>query len=333
MIIICPNCNARYELAANAIGNAGRKVQCANCQTSWRAFPEPEPAPVAKAAPDPAPKPGAKPEAKSQAKPETRAKSEPDAGKTEGTLARKSKVEEDDSLFDALAEAELDAVFEKEARKNPPRKEKAEPAAETTKALENGEDEPGEAQGVQSTQVPAADGEDEDAVQKRREALQKRHEVLARNLPHSKFRRWFRMSAGVLLMTLFLGLFLFRDGLVWAFPQLAGLYQGVGIEVNVIGIEFKSVNTVRALRDGVETLMIKADLVNVSSRQVNVPRVRVELIGADGNLLYEWNATPQARVLRPSESVEFSAQLASPPLDAVDMRLGFVENQGEAAIP
>ena len=181
--------------------------------------------------------------------------------------------------------------------------------------------------------VITANGEDEDAVQKRREALQKRHEVLARNLPHSKFRRWFRMSAGVLLMTLFLGLFLFRDGLVWAFPQLAGLYEGVGIEVNVIGIEFKSVNTVRALRDGVETLMIKADLVNVSSRQVNVPRVRVELIGADGNLLYEWNATPQARVLRPSESVEFSAQLASPPLDAVDMRLGFVENQGEAAIP
>lgn len=321
MIIVCPNCNARYELAADAIGDAGRKVQCASCHTSWRAFPEPEPAPVEKAAPKPA------------SEPKEMAKPKPETGATEGSLARKSDLEEDDSLFDALAEAELDAVFEKEAKKNRPRKDAAEPMREADDAAEAGEDVRDEPETGQPSQMQSSDAEDDDTLQKRREALQKRHEVLARNLPHSKFRRWFRMSAGVLLMTMVLGLFLFRDGLVWAFPQLAGLYEAIGIEVNVVGIEFKSVNTVRALRDGVETLMIKADLVNVSNRQVNVPRVRVELIGADGNLLYEWNATPQARVLRPSESVEFSAQLASPPLDAVDMRLGFVENQGEAATP
>ncbi|MCB9992304.1 MAG: zinc-ribbon domain-containing protein [Hyphomicrobiaceae bacterium] len=312
MIIVCPNCNARYELAAKALGDAGRKVQCANCKTSWRAFPEPEP----KQVPEPKPAPVTEP------KPQARPKAVPVAAS--GNAA----VKEDDSLFDALAEAELDEIFEQEASK-------ARPAGDPHVGAD-GEaagpaiDAAGSASGSAAAEPPK---EDNATLMKRREALQKRHEVLARNLPHSKFRRWFRMSAAVLLMTLFLGLFMFRESLVWAFPELAGLYRMAGIEVNVVGIEFRRVNTVRALRDGVETLMINADLVNVANRQVKVPRVRVELIGADGNLLYEWNATPQARVLRPSESVEFTTQLASPPLDAVDMRLGFVEGSNETARP
>lgn len=43
MIIICPNCQARYEVASQTIGNAGRKVQCASCQKNWKAVGEPEP--------------------------------------------------------------------------------------------------------------------------------------------------------------------------------------------------------------------------------------------------------------------------------------------------
>jgi len=37
MIITCPNCQTKYEVADHAIGSAGRKVQCANCHQSWKA--------------------------------------------------------------------------------------------------------------------------------------------------------------------------------------------------------------------------------------------------------------------------------------------------------
>lgn len=39
MIIACPYCQTRYQVAAEAIGSAGRKVQCASCQRAWQALP------------------------------------------------------------------------------------------------------------------------------------------------------------------------------------------------------------------------------------------------------------------------------------------------------
>jgi len=38
--IVCPSCQARYELPDNSIGPEGRKVSCSSCQHKWRAFPE-----------------------------------------------------------------------------------------------------------------------------------------------------------------------------------------------------------------------------------------------------------------------------------------------------
>ena len=37
MIIVCPHCQTRYEVAADLFGSASRKVQCAQCQRAWRA--------------------------------------------------------------------------------------------------------------------------------------------------------------------------------------------------------------------------------------------------------------------------------------------------------
>lgn len=39
--IVCPNCGARYDVAAGVIGAAGKKVRCARCGTVWLARPEP----------------------------------------------------------------------------------------------------------------------------------------------------------------------------------------------------------------------------------------------------------------------------------------------------
>lgn len=56
--IACPNCNARYQVPAEALGAAGREVACSSCGTVWHArpmaaeTPRPQPAPVS---PQPAP--------------------------------------------------------------------------------------------------------------------------------------------------------------------------------------------------------------------------------------------------------------------------------------
>lgn len=39
MIIACPHCQTKYQVTFEAIGSAGRKVQCAQCQKAWQQAP------------------------------------------------------------------------------------------------------------------------------------------------------------------------------------------------------------------------------------------------------------------------------------------------------
>lgn len=59
MILICPNCNARYLVDPRALGDTGRTVRCASCKHQWFATPQPEAAAAVEnvATPDPKPKP------------------------------------------------------------------------------------------------------------------------------------------------------------------------------------------------------------------------------------------------------------------------------------
>jgi len=50
--IVCPNCQARYQLPDGAIGPEGRKVSCSSCSHKWRAHPEPEDSAAAPAEPE-----------------------------------------------------------------------------------------------------------------------------------------------------------------------------------------------------------------------------------------------------------------------------------------
>jgi predicted Zn finger-like uncharacterized protein len=73
MRLVCPNCEAKYEVPDDAIPDTGRDVQCTNCGHSWfqmrgrvAAAPAVAPAPeVAEPTPEPAPvpEPAAQPEA------------------------------------------------------------------------------------------------------------------------------------------------------------------------------------------------------------------------------------------------------------------------------
>ena len=69
MRLVCPNCDAQYEVGSDAIPKAGRDVQCSSCGQTWfqahpdfqppAPEPEPEPAPAPQPAPAPAPPPPA----------------------------------------------------------------------------------------------------------------------------------------------------------------------------------------------------------------------------------------------------------------------------------
>lgn len=260
MIITCPNCQSQYEVAAQALGERGRKVECAACHANWKALPIPETAPA-------------------------------------------------DRIFSAAEEDELDAAFEHEAAKVAGLPEPEHPQIS-----------------AEPSPVVHATPEEEARLNRQRKALEKRQQVLKRNLPQARLRRAWRMALAVVLMTLIGGGVYLRQPIVRAVPDLAGIYAAIGLPVNVIGLEFADVKTLRSMRDGAQVLMITANLVNVSDQQVPVPPVVVSLLDADGAVLFEWSVVPLVQVLQADDWTEFSTQLTSPPADAADLHLSFLEH-------
>lgn len=218
--------------------------------------------------------------------------------------------QDDDTLFDPASEAELDADFETEPKKSMSRKKTA---------VQSGED------------IAESDADDDNLLDaplagplrigpKR---LAERQKALARRLPRARARRMAIAVCGVVLFMLIGGGLTFRDAVVRVFPELASVYAAFGMPVNVVGISFSDVRTLRSLRDGGEVMQISARLTNVSNRQVSVPPVLVDLVNANGLSVYQWTVNPAVQVMAPGDLFTFETQVSSPPDGAARVRLSF----------
>lgn len=164
--------------------------------------------------------------------------------------------------------------------------------------------------------------------------LEKRQRAVARGLPAAKLFRMIRIAAVCLLVAVAAGGLLFRTEIVKLAPSMAGVYSALGIGVNVVGLEFSEVSTVLSKRGDSDVISVTATIRGVEARRVVVPPVVVSLLDAHGAPLYQWSVMPPAPDVEPGEAVAFSAELASPPAGATQLRLGFASSrQNVAAIP
>ena len=272
MIITCPHCQTKYQVTYEAIGSAGRKVQCAHCQQAWqqRALDKEEPA----------------------------------------TPAQKQASAEmsEDGLDEAMA-AEAHKVAAELAKRL---------AAE--KAAEKAEE--------KSENKAAALSKDDAAIaRKRQKDFSKRQNAMVADLPLARLRRTMRVC-GALLLAGVLGTGYFaRSDVVEQFPAMAGVYEAVGLGVNVVGLDFSNVTTLQSLRDGKEVLAVSAQIVGLMAQPVPVPAVVVTLLDSHGQDIYQWSVTPSVRDLMAGERATFDTQLTLPPGDASRVRLSFAGGQ------
>jgi len=293
IIIACPHCGTRYQVPPETLGDAGRKVACAHCGQSWMAAPGGAlPAPV-----------------------------------------------EDDRLFSEAEEAALDSSFAAEeaalhdvpasVRQLIPRGEVPPPEvmrsiAEIKAALQVTGDKPS---------APVAN--DALAPSKERKAaegkLEKRQRAFASALPAARFGRVLRGIGIGLLLAVIGGAVLFRTEVVRLLPDLAGLYETIGLKVNVVGLDFSDVSTLLSRRGDATVLGVSATIVGVEPRRLLVPPVVVTLLGEDGAPVYTWSASPRVRDLEPGEVIGFSTELASPPQAARQVRLSFADGASTVA--
>jgi predicted Zn finger-like uncharacterized protein len=77
--IICPSCQARYQLPDGSVGPEGRKVSCSSCSHKWRAYTESVAPETAQSSPEPVPKPVPKPVPESESARDSVAVAEPES--------------------------------------------------------------------------------------------------------------------------------------------------------------------------------------------------------------------------------------------------------------
>lgn len=258
MIITCPHCQTKYQVTYEAIGSAGRKVQCAHCHQAW--------------------KQGAMPD-------EPKARPDQDA----------------DAVFDAMAEDALDEAMSAE-----------ESAVARKRATANPPHASGLPQGIDAAEL-----------KKRQQDFSRRQNAMTSRLPLARLRRGARVAGVVLLAGIIGGAYFLRVPIVERYPDLAGLYEAVGLGVNVVGLDFAGLETLKTLSGGNDVLTVSAQIVGQSQIPVAVPPVVVSLLDETGRAVYEWSVSPQVRDLMAGERATFDTRLTLPPSEAVRVRLSF----------
>jgi hypothetical protein len=122
-----------------------------------------------------------------------------------------------------------------------------------------------------------------------------------------------------------------RNEVVRYLPQTASLFAAIGLPVNLRSLSFEDVKITKEERDGVPVLSVEGNIVSVTKRPVEVPRLRFAIRNSSGQEIYAWTAAPPRSILEPGEKTEFRSRLASPPAEAADVMVRFVGAHDDAA--
>lgn len=236
------------------------------------------------------------------------------------------RYDHEDRLFSAADERALDEAFETEAR-----------SATLPAAVEVAPDGEQALADIKSSLMPRRRQGDVNAVDparlnQTRQDFAQRQKSRTNLLPMARVRRSVRIAALLTLVALLgLGLVL-RTDIVRSFPSLAGLYEAIGLPVNVVGLEFHGTRTLMSFRAGKPMMLITSNVRSIADRTVKMPPILISLVDAGGRTVYEWTVPPRVSDLAPGESIEFSTEVATPPQAVVTVRLTFTNPRG-ATLP
>lgn len=124
----------------------------------------------------------------------------------------------------------------------------------------------------------------------------------------------------------------YRTEIASFWPSTARLYAAAGAPVNLRGLEFRNIAYERQNENGLPVLAVKGAVVNVSDEARPLPRLRVGLRDTQQRELYHWTFALPEKELGPKQTASFTTRLSSPPVDARDLEVRFVQ-KGEDIEP
>ena len=116
-------------------------------------------------------------------------------------------------------------------------------------------------------------------------------------------------------------------------PATIGLYNWMGKEVNIYGVEIRKVELQHLIVGGQKVIAIKGELQNVSTGERKIPWLRFGLKSGTDSELYQWTLDTGQRPLRPGEAKNFVTRVAAPPeaADKVEIRFARPDEIGSNA--
>jgi predicted Zn finger-like uncharacterized protein len=161
-----------------------------------------------------------------------------------------------------------------------------------------------------------------------------RQTYVDRKEQRSLFRRLVSVPMLIVAMAaILLAALNWRAAVVRHFPQTASLYAAIGLPVNLRGLFFEDVKSRSELTDGVMVLIVEGTIVNLTTRTLDVPRLRLSLRNGVGHEIYAWTALPSKSTVGSGNGLPFRARLASPPPDGRDVIVRFFNRRDALAGP
>lgn len=115
----------------------------------------------------------------------------------------------------------------------------------------------------------------------------------------------------------------FADWVQDRFPQTSHAYALVGVE-RPAAFAITRVEQKQMMTDGTRVLAIRGEIANRSSLARPAPGLSFALTDKDGRTVHAWAlASVTTRPMQPGEATTFVTRLASPPLAAAHVKIGF----------
>ncbi len=121
-----------------------------------------------------------------------------------------------------------------------------------------------------------------------------------------------------------------RDDVVKVWPQASTAYAMAGFDVNRYGLEFGPIDAERTFDGTTPVLNLSGAVLNTSDKFQMVPVVRIDLRDDHGRDVDSVLIAVDTDRLAPGEEGRFSTRIDSPPLEAFDLAMSFVQPDNTA---
>lgn len=297
MKITCPKCDTSYNIGANSVGPEGRSVRCSRCSEEWYIDSEGH-----SIAPPP---------------------DEPEL----------ADAEEDEQAASRASDDEWSAAFAEETEDKPAAPRNDDDWKDEIGLNDNDGDDfaapkprAGNAAVIESEPSGFGDPDDEEVDEETlRERARRRAAYESKFLMTPEVRAVIGLVLFLTSIVMMMGFILMREPIVRAAPNMAGLYELVGLEVNLRGLEFHDLRTYQEYENGGVVLIVEGRIENTREQSTHVPAVKLALRTSDAQEIYTWKIEPRVRRLPAGQNLRFSTRVASPPDVAADVFVSFVD--------